>query len=161
MEFIDKYHLQHCRLCTLDLRDGKLITHQLGRAESSGRRSKGSGGFGTDWRKDRGKTGAAPCGGLRESTAYAVQGAAVVPLRLAGPGESYTTGPTWCGGESAVRATVRVAAEATARAIPAPILVDRPELTSRKTDALRQAMAQRTAGVSMTGVQQRGYKRRY
>ena len=76
-----------------------------------------------------------PAGGSVSLHASTVQGAAVVPLRLAGPGESYTTGPTWSGGESAVRATVWVAAEAKARAMPAPILVDRPELTTSKTDA--------------------------
>ena len=71
---VDEYHLRHCRLCTLALRDVKLITRQPGRPESSGRRSEGSGRFGTDWPKDRSETGAAPCGGLRESTRFYCSG---------------------------------------------------------------------------------------
>ena len=52
---------------------------------------------------------------------------------------------------SAVRATVQVAVEATAKAMSALTVVDRPGFTTGTTAALRPAVALRTVGVPRTG----------
>ena len=134
MEFIDEYHLRNCLLCSLARRDGKLISRQPGKPESSDRRSEGSEEFGTDWPKDRdAKQEQRPAGGSVSLHTSTVQMAAVVPLRLAGPGAGRRTpGPefddrtdlVWRGVSGS--STVQVAAEGTARAMATPILVDCP-----------------------------------
>ena len=69
-------------------------------------------------------------------------------LQLVGHGGRLTTGSTRCVGESAGRATVRVAAKATARAMLAPTMVDRPVYGGMNRE--QYAATSRTRGISTT-----------
>ena len=124
-----------------------LTNCQLGKPESSGRRSEGCGesctGLPKDSERRQGAGYAVGSAGLRIS---ADQGATVRQLQLVGHGGRSTTVSTRCVGELAVRATVRVAAKATARAMLAPTMVDRPVYGGMNRK--QYAATSRTRGIS-------------